>query len=126
MTSVPKSVWIGRGISLLPILMFTFSAVMKFFPTPESIQGLAHAGIPETAIMTIAFLEILSLVLYAIPRTAVIGAILLTGYLGGAIFAHVRIGEQPFIQFALGIMVWGGLYLRDKRLQSLIPLRKNI
>jgi hypothetical protein len=121
---VSKTVWIGRGLSLLPILLFAMSAFMKLSPNPDSAKQMAALGIPDSFLMTLAALEISCLVIYAIPKTSVLGAILLTGYLGGAIFAHLRVGENVMIQVLLGLLVWGGLYLRESRLHSLLPLRK--
>ncbi len=85
--------------------------------------GMAHLGLPESLIVPLGILEISCVVIYLIPATSVLGAILLTGYIGGAICAHVRVGDPFFIQIALGICVWLGLYLRENRLKELIPVR---
>ena len=89
------------------------------------MQGMAHLGLPETLITPLAIVEISCVVLYAIPATAVLGAILLTGYIGGAILAHMRVGDPFFVQIGLGLFVWLGLYLREKHLKEFLPLRKK-
>jgi hypothetical protein len=123
MASSGKIVWVGRGISVLVSLLFAMSAFMKLKGGAEVMQGMAHLGLPESLIMPLAILEISCVVIYLIPATSILGAILLTGYIGGAICTHLRVGDPFFIQIALGIVVWLGLYLRENRLKALIPLR---
>ncbi len=123
MAASGKIVWVGRGISVLVSLVFLMSAFMKLKGGAEVMQGMAHLGLPESLIMPLAILEISCVVIYLIPATSVLGAILLTGYIGGAICTHLRVGDPFFIQIALGIVVWLGLYLRENRLKALIPLR---
>ena len=118
-----KIVWVGRVISILVSLLFAMSALMKLKGGPEVIQGMAHLGLPESLILPLAILEVSCVVIYLIPATSILGAILLTGYIGGAICTHLRVGDPFFIQIALGIFVWLGLYLRENRLKALIPLR---
>ena len=118
-----KMVWVGRVISVLISLLFGLSGAMKLKGGPEVLQGMAHLGLPESMIVPLGILEISCVVIYMIPATSVLGAILLTGYIGGAICAHVRVGDPFFIQIALGICVWLGLYLREDRLKELIPVR---
>ena len=120
-----KIVWVGRVISILMSLLFAMSALMKLRGGPEVIQGMAHLGLPESLIVPLAILEISCVVIYAIPATSVLGAILLTGYIGGAICTHLRVGDPFFMQIGFGIFVWLGLYLRENRLKELIPLRRN-
>jgi hypothetical protein len=97
---------------------------MKLHPSPQVVEFTeTHLGYPGTAFLTLAILEITCVVLYAIPRTAVLGAILMTGYLGGAVASHFRVGDVPIPQVLLGILAWGGLYLREERLRALLPLR---
>ena len=120
-----KVVWVGRVISVLLSLLFAMSAFMKLKGGAEVMQGMAHLGFPESLIMPLAILEISCVVIYLIPATSVLGAILLTGYIGGAICTHWRVGDPFFIQIALGIFVWLGLYLRENRLKALIPLRTS-
>jgi len=118
-----KIVWAGRVISILVSLLFAMSAFMKLRGGAEVTQGMAHLGLPESLIMPLAILEISCVVIYAIPATSVLGAILLTGYIGGAICTHLRVGDPFFMQIAIGIFIWLGLYLREDRLKGLIPLR---
>jgi len=118
-----KIVWIGRVISILVSLLFAMSALMKLKGGTEVIQGMTHLGLPESLIVPLAILEISCVVIYAIPATSVLGAILLTGYIGGAICTHLRVGDPFFIQIGIGIFVWLGLYLREDRLKGLLPLR---
>jgi len=123
MAASGKIVWVGRGISVLVSLVFLMSAFMKLKGGAEVMQGMAHLGLPESLILPLAILEVSCVVIYLIPATSILGAILLTGYIGGAICTHVRVGDPFFIQIALGIFVWLGLYLRENRLKALIPLR---
>jgi hypothetical protein len=96
---------------------------MKLKGGAEVLEGMAHLGLPESLMVPLAILEISCVVTYLIPATSVLGAILLTGYIGGAICTHLRVGDPFFIQTALGILIWLGLYLRENRLKGLIPLR---
>ena len=118
-----KIVWVGRVISVLAALLFLFSAVLKLTGPPEVIQAFAHLGLRESMLIPLAILEISCAVIYLIPPTAVLGAILLAGYVGGAICTCWRVGDPFFVQIALGLFVWLGLYLREPRLKELIPLR---
>lgn len=118
-------VWAGRIVSALPVLMLVFSAVVKLIKPAEVLTEFARLGYPESVVIGIGILELLCTVVYVIPRTSILGAILLTGYLGGATATHVRISD-PFIPPVLGgMLVWAGLYLRDARVRALIPLRKE-
>jgi len=118
-----KIVWVGRVVSVLVALLFGMSSFMKLKGGAEVTQGMAHLGFPESLMMPLAILEISCVVVYLIPATSVLGAILLTGYIGGAICTHLRVGDPFYIQIALGMFVWLGLYLRENRLKGLIPLR---
>jgi len=119
-----KSVWVGRVISALASLVFFFSAFLKLKGGPEVAQGMAHLGLPERMVIPLAILEVSCTVIYLIPATSVLGAILLSGYVGGTICTHWRVGDAFYIQIALGVLVWLGLYLREARLKDLIPLRR--
>jgi hypothetical protein len=123
MASSGKIVWAGRGISVLVSLVFLLSAFLKAKGGPELSKGIAHLGLPEPLIVPIAILELSCVVIYLIPATSVLGAILLTGYIGGAICTHLRVGDPFVVQAVLGILVWLGLYLREARLKGLIPIR---
>jgi len=118
-----KIVWVGRVISVLASLVFLMSALMKLKGGAEVTQGMAHLGLSESLMLPLAILEISCAVIYLIPATSVLGAILLTGFIGGAICTHLRVGDPFFVQVALGVLVWLGLYLRENRLKGLIPLR---
>ena len=106
----------------LPVLMMLMSATFKFLKPPEVVKGFEHLGWSMNLVSILGALQLTCAVLYAIPRTAVLGAILLTGYLGGAIATCVRVGDPWILQFVFGVILWGGLYLRDPRLRALIPL----
>ena len=119
-----KAVWAGWIISVLASLVFLFSAFLKLKGGPELAQGIAHLGLPESMVMPLAIVEISCTVIYLIPATSVLGAILLAGYVGGTICTHWRVGDPFFVQIVLGLLVWLGLYLREPRLKALIPLRR--
>ena len=111
------------GVSGLVILMLSFSAFAKLTGHPEVAKVMSGTlGFPATVISGIGLLEIACVLLYAIPRTAVLGAVLLTGYLGGAIAAHVRVGDAFISPLIGGGLVWLGIYLRDARVRALLPL----
>jgi hypothetical protein len=118
-----KTLWAGRIISALPVLMLIFSGVMKLLKPAPLVEEFARLGYAESLALGIGMLELFCTLLYVIPRTAVLGAILLTAYLGGATATHVRVGDQFFTPIIFGLLIWGGLYLRDERLRALIPLR---
>ena len=117
--------WAGYILSAIPALLLLSSGVAKIMKPAPVVQGFAHFGYPESLIVGIGILEFACAITYLIPRTSVLGAILVTGYLGGAIASHVRIGSPMFSHtlfgLYLGLMVWGGLWLRDRNLRSLLP-----
>src|SRR5712664_2992885 len=117
--------WTGGTISILVALVFLVSAFMKIRGGEEVAQGIANLGLPESLLVPLSILEISCVVIYLIPATSVLGAILLTGYIGGAICTHLRVGDPFYIQIAIGIFVWLGVYLRESRLRALIPLRRS-
>lgn len=118
-----KMLWTSYVLSALPVLMLLFSASMKFTHSPDLAKGFDHLGWPLRLAIPLGILELTCTILYAIPRTSVLGAILVAAYMGGAVATHVRIGEPPYVQVLIGVLVWGGLYLRDSRLRALLPLR---
>lgn len=119
-----KALWAGRIISALPVLLMVFGGTFGVLRPAVAMPGFVQFGYPERVLLPVCIVEIVCAVLYAIPRTAVLGAILLTGYLGGATATHVRIGDPLFVApVILGVLIWGGLYLRDGQLRGLIPLR---
>src|SRR5579862_7608343 len=99
------------------------SAVMKFKGGPEVQKGFSHLGLPESMMLPLAILELSCVVIYLIPPTAVLGAVFLAGYRGGAIGPPGRAGDPFFVQPLLGFLVWRGLYLREPRPRPLLPLR---
>ena len=119
--------WTGRIISALPALFLVMDGVMKLMKPDFVVKATVQLGYPENVIFPLGIVVLVCVILYVIPRTAVLGAILLTGYLGGAVATHARVGDPLFshtlfpIYFA--ILLWGGLYLREERLRALIPLR---
>jgi hypothetical protein len=122
--------WIGRILSGLVILFLLFDGAIKLVPWPivtETMDKMGY-GSSEGLARSLGVITVACTVLYAIPATSVLGAILLTGYLGGAMASHVRIGSPLFSHtlfgLYLGLMVWGGLWLRDRSLRSLIPFRR--
>lgn len=122
--SSPATVWAGRILSGLPALMLLMSGVMKLMKSPELVDGFGKLGWPPDLATPLGILEIAVTVVYLVPRTAVLGAILVTGYLGGAIATHVRLHEPFIVQFLLGAAAWGGLYFREERLRALIPFKR--
>lgn len=127
----PAALWIGRAMSGLVVAFLIFDGGIKLAPlsvVTETMQQLGYSGSPELArglgVMTLAIA-----LLYALPRTSILGAILLTGLLGGAMATHLRVGSplfsHLFFGLYLGLIAWGGLYLRDIRLRRLIPLRQD-
>ena len=118
-----KLIWGGRVISGLLACLLAMSAAMKLVGGREVIEGFARMGLLESLRVPLGVLELVCVLVYVFPATSVMGAILLTGYVGGTIVTHLRIGEPVVFQIALGLLVWLGLYLRESRLKSLLPLR---
>jgi hypothetical protein len=124
--SPEKSIaWAGWVVTALPSLLFVGSAFGKLSKQPQIVDTFLKAGYSSSAITAIGVIEVLCLALYLVPRTAVLGAVLLTGYLGGAVSHHVRLGEPWFMPVVVGVVVWAGIYLRERRLPSLLPLRRD-
>jgi hypothetical protein len=120
-----KAKWASWILTALVILAFTPSAVLKIIHAPMVVQTFTHIGIPEGVILPLGIIELTCLVLYLIPRTTVLGMLLLTGYLGGAVLANI-INRSDFIHaLVVGLCVWGGAWFRVPELQTLIPLRKT-
>jgi uncharacterized membrane protein YphA (DoxX/SURF4 family) len=119
-----KKLWAGRIISALPVLLLLFAGSLKLFGPAAVVDGFTKLGYPASVVMAIGILELSCTILYIIPRTAVLGAILLTAFLGGATATHVRVGEPFFGPVLVGVLVWVGIFLREDRLRALVPLRK--
>ena len=122
-----KKRWAGIVISALPSLFLFVDAVMKLMKPAPVVEATVKLGYPESLILPLGVVLLICTILYVVPRTSVLGAILLTGYLGGAVATHVRIGDPLFTHVLfpvyLGVMIWLGLYFRDERLRALVPLR---
>jgi DoxX-like family len=115
--------WVGYIVSALPVLLLIFSAVIKLMKPPQVVENFARFGFTESLIFPLGLLELACTMVYLIPRTSILGAVLITGYLGGATATNVRLGEPFLIPVIAGVLVWGGLYLRDRRVRALLPLR---
>jgi hypothetical protein len=121
------SLWAGRLFSGLVVLFMLFDSSIKLMKLAPAVEGTAKLGYPVNVVLSIGIVLFVCTVLYAIPRTSILGAILLTGYLGGAVASNVRV-ENPLFGYVLfpvyvGVLLWLGLFLRDVRLRALIPLR---
>ncbi|GGC45990.1 membrane protein [Chelatococcus reniformis] len=121
-----SAVWAGRALSAVVVILLAADVIVQFNP-PESLRAeITATGFSLDQAPIVASILAVCTLLYAIPRTAALGAILITGFLGGAICTHLRIGEftspPQLISLALGVMAWGGLYLRNANLQRLIPI----
>ena len=129
-TTSKWATWIGYGLSGLVILFMLFDGGIKLVPLDVVITATAELGYPASVGLArgLGILALVCTALYAHPRTSVLGAILLTGYLGGTVATHLRADSPVFSHMLfgvyLGIMLWGGLYLRDDRLRALIPYRR--
>jgi len=117
----------GYVLTVLVALFLTFDTAIKVLKLAPAVQGTTKLGYPASAVLWIGLIELVCLTLYLMPRTSVLGALLLTGYLGGAIATHVRLGS-PLLSHTLfpiyvALLLWGGLYLRETRLRELAPFR---
>jgi hypothetical protein len=124
-----KKRWASLALSGLPALFLLVDGGMKLFKPAVVVEATMQLGYPESAIVGIGVVLLFCTTLYLIPRTAILGAILLTGYLGGAVATHVRVGAPPFnhvFPVALGALLWGGIWLRDSRVRDLLPLRARL
>jgi hypothetical protein len=121
-------VWAGWVLTLWPVFVVISSATWKLTRNPWYVGEFARIGWPETALTGLALLQLACLLLYVIPPTAILGAVLLTGYLGGAIATYVRMGE-PFpvlVPLSTSLIAWAGIYLREERLRALLPFRRRV
>jgi hypothetical protein len=123
-----KSLWVGRVLSALVVLFLIPDGIIKFIKPAPVLEAFAHLGWPVSLANVLGILLLTCTAVYAFPRTSILGAILLTGYLGGAVATHLRAGDPLFSHVLfptyLGVLLWLGLYLRDDRLRVLVPLRR--
>jgi DoxX-like family len=121
--------WTGRVMSTLAALFLFMDGVMKLMKPEMVVKATVELGYPESVILELGIVLLICVILYAIPVTSVLGAILLTGYLGGAVATHVRVGDPLFTHTLfpvyVALLIWGELYLRDQRLRALIPLQSR-
>jgi DoxX-like family len=118
--------WTGRIMSALPSLVIAFAAIMKLTKAPAVVEGVAKSGYPVSLIVPIGIIELSCLIVYLIPQTSVLGAILVSSFLGGATATCVRVGDPAWPMPVLtGVLIWGGLFFREPRLRALIPLRSS-
>jgi len=119
----------GWGLTGFVALFLAFDTVLKLAQLTPAVEGTVALGYPAHLVLVIGVIELVCLVLYLVPSTSVLGAVFLTGYLGGAVATHVRIGSplpsHTLFPIYVALMVWGGLYLRDARLRELLPLRSR-
>ena len=125
-----KTLWAGRAVSAIPVGILLMSGAFKLSAAlagnEEMLRNWGKSGFPASTLLPIAIVEIACALLYAVPATAVLGAVLVTGYLGGAVATHVRVGEPAFVgPVVFGVLAWLGLYLRDPRIRALLPLRRS-
>lgn len=118
--------WVGRGLSGLAVLFLAFDATMKLMKVQPAVEGTMLLGYPESVIVPLGVVQVACLVAYLVPKTSVLGAILWTGYLGGAVATHVRVGNPLFTHVLfpvyIGALLWLALWLRDRRLRAVLPL----
>ena len=119
-----KVVWVGRGLSALIALLFLFSAAMKFTDLPSFKEGMDHLGLPMRMAVPLGILEGFCAIVFLVRPVAVLGTILLTGYIGGTICTAWRVGDPFWPQVLLGLFVWLGMYLREPRLKEVLPVRR--
>jgi hypothetical protein len=117
------SLWAGRIITTLVVLFLLFDAVAKLMRIAPVLAAFTQLGFSTSLAVPIGAVLLLCTILYAIPPTSILGAILLAAYLGGATVTHLRAGQPFYFPIIFGVLLWGGLYLREPRLRSLIPLR---
>ncbi len=116
---------IGWIVSIVPCLLHLMSATMKFVQPAGFDEGLQHMGWTADKMKIIGVVEILCVIIYLIPKTSVLGAILIAAYLGGAVATHVRVGDPFIVPIIVGVLVWLGLWLRDPRIKALVPLKSS-
>jgi hypothetical protein len=119
------ALWTGRVMSALPIFIVLMGSVMKLMRLPAVHEGFARAGLSDSLMVPVGLIELICVITYVIPATAVLGAILMTGLLGAACLTSLRIADPTYpLPVILGMLAWGGLFMRDLRVRALIPFRK--
>lgn len=116
---------VGWIIGIVAVAFVVMTGVMKLVNPDLFVEGFTRFGYDLSVVRPLGVIQLICTVLYLFPRTAVLGAVLLTGYMGGAIATHLRVGDPYFVQFGLGVLLWFGLYLRDHRIRALLPLRNE-
>jgi hypothetical protein len=124
-----RRLWTGRVLSGIVVLFLLFDSVIKLLRVPAAVEGTVQLGYPPGVLFGLGIVLLVCVVTYLVPRTALVGAVLLTGYLGGAIATHVRVGH-PLLSHTLfpvyvAVLIWGGLFLRDERVRALIGPRQS-
>ncbi len=124
-----KKLWASRVLGGIAVLFMLFDTVIKLVRESHAVEGTIQLGYPDSTVQLLGIIEAVCLVLYLIPRTSVLGMVLMTGYLGGAVATHVRL-ENPLFSHVLfsvyiALLMWGSLYLREPRLAALLPFRKD-
>lgn len=116
--------WTGWVLTILPVLMFMLGPVMLLTDRAAMVKNMGNYGYAERYVVPLVIVQVICALLFVIPRTAVLGAVLITGWLGGAVATHVRAQEPWFFPVIFGMVVWLALFLRDRRLRALLPLRR--
>jgi hypothetical protein len=115
--------WTGRILSALVVLALLLGSAMSITKQKQAVEGLVKHGLSESVVVPLGIVSLACAVLYAIPFTSVLGAILITGYMGGAVYAHLWVGEPLYAPIIFGVVVWAGLFLRFPDLRKMIPFR---
>jgi hypothetical protein len=122
-----KGLWAGRVISALAVLFLLFDSIIHIVRIGPVDQGFADLGYAVSLARPLGIIELVCVILYVLPRTSLLGAVLLTGYLGGAVATNLRVGAPLFSHVLfpvyVGVLLWGGLYLRDNRLRAIFPVK---
>jgi len=124
----PRRSWAGVVLTVLAVLFMLFDSVIHLMVIPPVVESFTQLGYPVSTARALGVIELVCIALYLIPRTSVLGAVLLTGYLGGAVATNLRVGSPLFshtlFPVYVGVLAWGGLFLRDERVRALIPVRR--
>lgn len=122
-----KQLWTGRVLTALAVLFLALDAAVKLLELPGAVEATTNLGFPRSLLVTLGVIEVACLIVYLVPRTSVLGAVLWSGYLGGAVASQLRAGNPLFshtlFPIYIALLLWAGLWLRDRRLQALLPVR---